>query len=189
MAGAFSDLIHDVSAGMIPTYSSSSRDQGVGIPYGDEWFKWIEERIRESRNVVALVTPSSFSRPWILFEAGYGRAVEGVRVFGLRLGTSGQDAYAGPFAAFQNSGSGRDDLLKLCRQLFDGTSCRPRDEMVLGQIDNFLAVVRSHFEEQKATPVKVNPESEAFFRALEEMKALVQTRSYMLADEMSERMN
>ncbi|CAN1538105.1 Toll/interleukin-1 receptor homology (TIR) domain containing protein [Fimbriimonadaceae bacterium] len=186
IAQAFCNLIHDVSAGMIPTYSSSSKNQGAGIPYGADWFTWIEERIRESGNVVALVTPASIGRPWILFEAGFGRAIEGVRVFGLRLQTTGEDAYVGPFLAFQNSGSDPDSLLKLCTQLFEGTNCRPREEMVLGQIDNFLVAVAGHFRQQESTPVKINPESEAFFRALEEMKTLVQARTFISADEVDE---
>lgn len=176
VAQAFCNLIQDVSAGMIPTYSSSSKDQGAGIPYGEDWFKWIETTIRDSGNVVALITPASIGRPWILFEAGFGRAIEGVRVFGLRLGTSGEESYVGPFKAFQNSGSDPDDLLKLCRQLFEGTECRPRDEMILQQIERFLEKVQEHFTEQQAAPPRVNPESEAFFKALEEMKTLVQAR-------------
>jgi hypothetical protein len=140
---------------VIPTFSSLPKDQGVGIPYGDDWFKWIEARIRESGNVVALITHASIGRPWILFEAGFGRAIEGVRVFGLRLGTSGEDAYVGPFRTFQHSASSPDDLLRLCKQLFEGTACSPRDELVLAQIDKFLHKVKAHFSDADSMPVKV----------------------------------
>lgn len=176
LAEAFRELIQDVSAGLIPTFSSSARDPAAGIPYGDDWFGWIEARIRESGNVVALITPASIGRPWILFEAGFGRAIEGVRVFGLRLGTTGEDAYVGPFKAFQNSGSDPDDLVKLCRQLFDGTPCQPRDGMLQNMAHVFLSKVNDHFETSKANPKQADPESEAFYKALEEMKALVQSR-------------
>lgn len=178
LADAFRELIQDVSAGLIPTYSSSSRDPASGIAYGDDWFQWIEDRIRESGNVVALITPISVGRPWILFETGFGRAIEGVKVFGLRLGTSGEDAYVGPFKAFQNSGSDPDELLKLCRQLFEGTACQPRDEMLRTLIEQFRSKVDEHFKQVKVSPKRANPESEAVFKALEEMKALVQSRLY-----------
>lgn len=183
LAQAFSNLIQDVSAGLIPTYSSSSKDKDAGIPYGDDWFTWIEARIRDSGNVVALITPASIGRPWILFEAGFGRAIDGVRVFGLRLGTSGEDAYVGPFKAFQNSGSDREDLLKLCRQLFEGSGCQPRDEMVLAQIDIFLEGAGEHFKKANAPAKKANPESEAIFKALEEMKMLIQLRPSRRGDD------
>lgn len=185
LAEAFRELIQDVSAGMIPTYSSSSKDPKnpeSGIPYGDDWFRWIEAKIRESGNVVALITPESVGRPWILFEAGFGRALENVRVFGLRLGTTGEEAYAGPFKAFQNSGSAADDLQKLCFQLFEGTSCNPREQTVLDFCHKFIDRVNEHFEKVKGKPRKANPESEAIFKALDEMKKLVQ-RPVRFADD------
>lgn len=183
LAEAFRELIQDVSAGLIPTYSSSSRDPAAGIPYGDDWFNWIESRIRESGNVVALITPESVGRPWILFEAGFGRAIDGVRVFGLRLGTTAEEAYVGPFKAFQNSGSDADELLKLCRQLFDGTACQPRDEMLLMLIGQFREKVEKQFEAAKKVPKKAPPESEAIFKALEEMKSLVSHRPMLALEE------
>jgi hypothetical protein len=107
LAEAFGNLIQDVTAGLVPTYSSSSKNPVAGIPYGDDWFTWIQSHIRESGNVVALITPTSVGRPWILFEAGFGKALEGVRVFGLRLGTTGEEAYEGPFRPFRILGASR----------------------------------------------------------------------------------
>lgn len=174
IAQAFSELIHDASAGMIPAYSSSSRDPAAGIPYGDDWFAWIQAKIKESGNVVALITPVSVGRPWILFEAGYGKALDGIRVFGLRLGTTGDQAYVGPFKAFQNSGSDPDELVKLCRQLFEGTQCDPRNELLNHLIEEFRLKTQKHLKDAKEDVRKPNPESEAVFKALEEIKALAQ---------------
>lgn len=172
LSDAFAGLIQDVTAGLIPTYASSSTDGTVGVPYGDDWFNWIQDKIRASGNVVALITPESVGRPWILFEAGFGKAIEGTKVFGLRLGISGEDAYDGPFKGLQNSGSDAQELKKLCRQLLDGV-CNPRDEMISTCIDQFLQKVSIHFENSKIEPKKQNPESEAVFRALEEIKMVV----------------
>jgi hypothetical protein len=174
LAKAFSELIQDVSSGMVPSYSSSSTEDEVGIPYGKDWFDWIEEKIKCAGNVVALITPTSVDRPWILFEAGFGRAVENVRVFGLRLGTTGEEAYVGPFKALMNSGSEEDELLKLCRQLLEGTQCKPRDEKVRDFVGEFAEKVQEHFKALNETPKQANPESEAIFRALEVMKGLAQ---------------
>ena len=171
LSDAFAGLIQDVTAGLIQTYASSSTDGTVGVPYGEDWFNWIQEKIRASGNVVALITPESVGRPWILFEAGFGKAIEGTKVFGLRLGISGEDAYDGPFKGLQNSGSDAQDLKKLCRQLLDGV-CNPRDEMIVTCIDQFLAKVTTHFENSKTETKKQNPESEAVFKALEEMKLI-----------------
>src|ERR1700728_4360676 len=73
LASAFSILLRDITAGVLPTFSSSDRTADGGIRYGTEWFQWIKESIESSDHLVALLTPHSLERPWILFEAGLGK--------------------------------------------------------------------------------------------------------------------
>lgn len=42
------------------------------IRLGDEWFKEIEQNLRESETVILLLSPRSVRRPWVNFEAGGG---------------------------------------------------------------------------------------------------------------------
>lgn len=188
IATAFSELVQDVSSGVIPVYASTSKEDGIGIPYGEDWFTWIQNRMREASNVVALITSTSVGRPWILFEAGFGKASEGTNVFGLRIGLSAEEAYVGPFKAFQNSGSEPEDLQKLCKQLIEGTNLQPRDETVAMHISVFCDKVAKHLSSTKnGTQEKTTPESAAVFAALEEMKLMFREFRRPDAEDFAER--
>lgn len=174
IADAFSVLIQDVTAGSVPTYSSSATSGDQGIKYGTEWFQWIRARVDAADHVVAILTPNSVGRPWILFEAGLGKAAASGSVFGLAVGMSVAAASVGPFAVFQNSSSEKLALMKLCRQLIEPSGLHPRDEVVAGMVDAFLTKVQSSTADE--APNIEDPKSSAIFQALEDLKFLVRDR-------------
>ena len=47
-----------------------SSNPATGVPGGAGWFGWIEERLRDSQLVVALVTPTFLTKPFCLVETG-----------------------------------------------------------------------------------------------------------------------
>ena len=78
-----------------------------GIEYGVEWYPAIRDKLAEAGDVVALLTPRSFERPWILFETGIARGKldqrgrQETKIKGLALGLP-LSKIVGPFAQFQN---------------------------------------------------------------------------------------
>lgn len=177
LADAFVQLIRDVTAGSVDAYSSSDNSGGAGIRYGHEWFDWIKERVDRADHVVALLTPTSVGRPWILFEAGLGSAKDGGTVFGLALGLGVGDASSGPFGVFHNSGADRESLIKLCKQLISASHVNPRDQVVGMMVDQFLESVRVHFEDSEAPVVPVDdPKTAALFQGIEDLKFLLRER-------------
>lgn len=49
---------------------SPSRQVGATILSGEDWFRWIVERVKACHFALILVTPASVNKPWILWEAG-----------------------------------------------------------------------------------------------------------------------
>lgn len=171
IAEAFSTLVRDVTAGMVQTYSSSSTSSDAGIKYGDEWFQWIRDRVETADHVVALLTPRSVGKPWILFEAGLGKAQTATTMFGVAVGMSVADASVGPFGVFQNSSADKKSLVKLCEQLATRANLRPRTEIIEDMVDRFIATVESTIPQDE--PVVEDPQSAALFQAIEDLKFLV----------------
>ena len=62
---------------------SPSRQVGSAIGSGEDWFKWIVDRVKACQFALILVTPASVNKPWILWEAG--------AVAGAALAESGGD--------------------------------------------------------------------------------------------------
>jgi tetratricopeptide (TPR) repeat protein len=75
LEAAFQALFGDV---YVPQFSSS-KSIGTGISAGENWFKWIVERVRACDFALILITPSSVNKPWILWEAA---AVAGAAISG-----------------------------------------------------------------------------------------------------------
>jgi hypothetical protein len=82
LAEAFANLLTDASGGFLKAFQSSDRKGGAGIEFGAEWYSEIMSKIDDATNVVALLTPNSLDRPWILYEAGVAKGKLGKPVTG-----------------------------------------------------------------------------------------------------------
>jgi hypothetical protein len=138
LAEAFSNLLTDASGGFLKSFRSSDRKGGAGIEFGAEWYTEIMGKISDATDVVALLTPNSIDRPWILYEAGVAKGKLDKPVFGFVVGVPFDQATTGPFAQFQNSADDEDSLTKLVLQLIKRNSdAEPREEAVRRVVNVF----------------------------------------------------
>jgi hypothetical protein len=72
LAMALAELFEKLFEGKIhPLNISSRRDNtGGGIDYGEDWFGWIVEQVRDADYVFIVLTPNSSMKPWVIWEAG-----------------------------------------------------------------------------------------------------------------------
>lgn len=139
LAEAFGNLLLDVSAGTLKSFRSSDRVGIAGLPFGTEWYDTIMTKIEDATDVVALLTPHSINRPWILFEAGVAKGKKNINVLGIALGVPLKDASSGPFAQFHNCAGDENSLTKLVVQLLTRVpNSSPRDAAIRVQVRHFL---------------------------------------------------
>ena len=76
IAQAIKDVLSALFGEHINVSFSTSKEIDSGIKPGEDWIAWIGERVRTCDLVLALMTPTSVSKPWILWELGavYGAA-------------------------------------------------------------------------------------------------------------------
>lgn len=77
IADALSAAIKSVFGDLLTTSYSTKKELDGGIKPGEEWFRWIVERVRSADVAVILLTPASTQKPWVLWEAGavYGAGI------------------------------------------------------------------------------------------------------------------
>jgi tetratricopeptide (TPR) repeat protein len=77
IAHALSDAIKGVFGDLITTSYSTKEELDGGIKPGEDWFRWIVDRVRAANIAVILLTPESIQKPWLLWEAGavYGAGI------------------------------------------------------------------------------------------------------------------
>lgn len=139
LAEAFDHLLTDASGGVIQTFRSSDQSGRAGIDYGENWFSKITNTLSDATDVVALLTPNSVGRPWILFEAGFAVGRLDAKVFGIAIGLPLSKAVAGPFAQFQNCEANEESLTTVVLKLIQrNPNARPREQAVRRQVSSFL---------------------------------------------------
>lgn len=77
IAEAIKEGLHALLPYQVEVVFSASKELDSGIKFGEDWVDWIRERVRTCDFVIALMTPTSVSKPWILWELGavYGSAL------------------------------------------------------------------------------------------------------------------
>ena len=80
LAEALQDLVKTVFDDQVLVHFSTNKELEGGIRAGQDWYRWIIDKVRECDVALILLTPASVQKPWILWESGavYG-AAEAVR--------------------------------------------------------------------------------------------------------------
>lgn len=175
LAEAFDHLLTDASGGVIRTFRSSDQTGRAGIDYGEDWFSKITRTLTDASDVVALLTPNSVGRPWILFEAGFAVGQRGTKVFGIALGVPFAKATSGPFARFQNCEAKEDSLTTVVLELIRrNQNARPREAAVHRQVAAFLSeidpMLKKRAAEAGAEPEEMDATAAA--KLFEEVKVM-----------------
>lgn len=174
LAEAFANLLSDVSAGTLKSFRSSDKKGTSGIEFGTEWYKAIMSQLGDATDVVALLTNHSFSRPWILYEAGVAKGKLDTNVLGVALGIPLEKVSSGPFGQFQNCGDDEDSLTKLVIQLIRrNPDASPREEAVRMQVRVFLDGVKTLQSSKGKQIAHATADESSVAKLFEEVKVMV----------------
>lgn len=184
LAEAFENLLHDASAGLLRCFRSSAKSLASGIPFGQEWYAAVMGSLNAATELVALITPNSMGRPWLLYEAGVVAGRRNSPVIGLAIGLSLEQASTGPFGQLQNLVADEDSLTKLVLTLLVDRAA-PREETTREFVRRFLSEVASIQQRtpadatatapgapRQAVQVEESPDSDRALRLFEEIKQM-----------------
>ncbi len=174
LAEALANLLSDVSAGTLKSFRSSDKKGTSGIEFGAEWYTAIMSQIGDATDVVALLTPRSIERPWILYEAGVAKGKLETTVLGLALGVPLEKVSTGPFGQFQNCGDDEDSLTKLVMQLLQrNPDAAPREEAVRMKVRLFVEAVAKIPAAKPKKDGAGGGDEQSVAKLFEEVKAMV----------------
>lgn len=175
LAEEFGELLSLSSAGALRSFRSSDKKGTHGIPYGQEWYPAIMDKIDEASDVVCLLTQHSVDRPWILYEAGVAKGKLDKKVIGLVLGIQFSTAITGPFAQFQNNDGDADSISKLVLELVRKIpGLDPNPKLVKQLSENFVQKadeVNKKIQQNKVQP-KDDIDENSTAKLFEEVKIM-----------------
>src|SRR4051812_45026803 len=70
IAAAIEQALKQLVGDAARVHFSPSADASGGIKAGQDWFEWINQRVRECDFALILFTPRSLRHPWLIWEAG-----------------------------------------------------------------------------------------------------------------------
>lgn len=120
LAEAWKALIETTSSGVIKVWYSSDTEPsgGGGITLGQEWREQLYHRLVECHYVLAILTPASVNRPWIMWECGVASGLDKIRgiipiVYGM-----GRGDLANPLMTYHTyQGEDAAQVREVCQRL------------------------------------------------------------------------
>ena len=181
LAELFDELLRKASLGTLDRFRSSDKKGRSGILFGKEWYEEVMAKLSDAEVLVALLTPRSFERPWILFEVGVAKG-KNAPAFGVVFDMPLAKASTGPFAQLQNCASDEESLVKLLDELIRLAPGTDPDKGVLRQFASEFLEDVSRLEEHSPESQEPPTESDRVASMLEELRVLVREMPKEIAD-------
>jgi len=157
------ELIENVSLGVAEVWLSSALD---GLRPGDNMLDEIHQNLSNSDKIIALLTPNSLQRPWILYESGFVAGNKKAEVIPLVFCINKNDLPL-PLSAFViYKGDDIEDINRLIMQIVIITVPKPNKSLIDENINNFIENIKEINESLNKTLKKPLEESLKFIDKL-----------------------
>jgi hypothetical protein len=131
LAKAVAPAIQRATLGQLDVWFTSDEGPAGGIQPGALWLDELRIQLEASGLLIALVTPQSAARPWLLFEVGFGVAQADCEVVPLVIGLADLSDLPFPLAMYQAfSFSDLDAIRRFLQKLLARFDIRFDEEMV-----------------------------------------------------------
>jgi len=145
LASAWKELIETISSGAIEVWFSSDTHASGGIAVGQEWRQDLFRKLAESDFILAIQTPFSFTRPWIMWECGVASGVDKVRGIIPIVYLMGSGDLANPLSTYQvYQGEDPERVREVCERLAHAARLTPATFILDEAIKMYLRAVDLH---------------------------------------------
>jgi hypothetical protein len=154
LAGAWKELLENVSLSGIQVWFSSDSSHVGGMPIGREWRDQLYDRLADSEFILAIQTPSSIARPWIMWECGVASGIEKERGLIPIIFSMGRGDLASPLASYQvYQGEDKEQVKEVCQRLVTKAGLTFNEIVFNLAFDNYLNAISLH-RPRKPIPIE-----------------------------------
>jgi hypothetical protein len=159
-ATALKEMIRRCSLNRIDVWFSSDRSALGGMPIGGPWFSELNQRLKSTDWIVALVTPQSLASPWLYFECGFGACNHIHSVVPLTIGLP-VSSVPMPLAAYQiYDAANATSIATFLQKLFEADGIPFDEDMTKGIRESTQRRMIEHLERTAmARPPAPDPSS------------------------------
>lgn len=198
LANAWKVLLDAISAKKFEVWFSSDLHVEGGVPPGADWHEDLERRLLESDFVLAIQTPSSATRTWIMWECGIAHGVYGRRdaeqqthrlrksplkhgiipiVYSIERGN-----LVNPLTMYQVfEGDKADQVRQVCEHLLLEAGLTPTEETFGDPLTTYFGAIQAFHPRKMVTAQEMNMWRERFEHQIKEgrLNDITSTRQMM----------
>jgi len=129
LAQALQEVIKECCPQGTEVFRSSDIQGKHTIAYGEDWYHRVTDELRKADAIIALITPASSLKPWVLYELGFAKG-KGVELLYGIVAPSISQPDLGPLSQVQAAFFTRDGIHKVLRELAQFAGTQPVDSQL-----------------------------------------------------------
>jgi hypothetical protein len=138
LALAWKELFDNVGNGAVEVWLSSDSSASGGMALGEEWRNTIYEKLAGATHMLAIVTPQSATRPWILWECGVATGINKERKLVPIAHSMPLSDLPSPLQSYQAyDGDDRASVQQVCERMLTGAGFKPNPKFWTQQLELF----------------------------------------------------
>lgn len=145
LSDAWKVLLDTISQGLLKTWFSSDSTSGGGIDVGAEWREKLYQQLGESDFIIAIQTPSSSGRPWIMWECGAASGINKDRGIIPVVFSMGRGDLSNPLTSYQvYQGEDKDQVQEVCSRLMSNAGLTLNKQFFDIAFETYSATIKLH---------------------------------------------
>lgn len=145
LAEAWKELLEQTTLGVVKVWFSSDTSATGGMTVGSEWRDQLYRQMAESNFIIAIQTPSSAGRPWIMWECGVASGIEKMRGIIPVVFAMGRGDLANPLTTYQiYAGDDAAQVREVCTRLAEAAGLQNNQQWLDIQIPRYLNAIQLH---------------------------------------------
>lgn len=156
LADAWKELLKSTSLGAIEAWYSSDSHAAGGMTIGIEWRDQLHEKLAESNFILAIQTPTSAGRPWIMWECGVASGIDKERgiipiIYSMKPGE-----LANPISSYQlYQGEDESQVRQVCERLTVAANLYPEPHVYTEPLKRYFNAIKLYRPRKAIHPEQI----------------------------------
>lgn len=170
LAEAWKTLIENVTLGTVEVWFSSDQHATGGVSLGKDWRDDLNQRLKASHFILAIQTPSSSSRPWVMWECGAASSMGEAHGIIPIVYSIGRGELANPLSTYQvYSGEDSMQIREVCARLGRAAGLKLATETIQeSHIQTYLDAINAFHPRKIVSAEQMNTWRQVFEQLLQE---------------------
>ncbi|WP_414584878.1 TRAFs-binding domain-containing protein [Scytonema sp. PCC 10023] len=156
LADAWKELLKSTSLGVIEAWYSSDSHAAGGMTIGIEWRDQLHEKLAESNFILAIQTPTSAGRPWVMWECGVASGIDKERgiipiIYSMKPGE-----LANPISSYQlYQGEDENQVRQVCERLTMAADLHPEAHVYTEPLKRYFNAIKLYRPRKAIHPEQI----------------------------------